>query len=200
MYVIGEEGKKKKYSRGVEKATRHMLKAFVAGTSGGDHRHRPFDHECFSGLISLIDSLLHLDPKRRMTADGALRHHYMVNHIARVERQEFRKEYVRDWLDLKENVLTKGRRKTMGPPISMMEQLQGSQSTPPTNMPGGNGGDSMSEKELKRKAFLTGASTPGGSGAADDGDDLYNLDDLLGKSGPGTSSLPLKKKPRYSGM
>jgi len=200
MYVIGEEGKKKKYSRGVEKATRHMLKAFVAGTSGGDHRHRPFDHECFSGLISLIDSLLHLDPKRRMTADGALRHHYMVNHIARVERQEFRKEYVRDWLDLKENVLTKGRRKTMGPPISMMEQLQGSQSTLPTNMPGGNGGDSMSEKELKRKAFLTGASTPGGSGAADDGDDLYNLDDLLGKSGPGTSSLPLKKKPRYSGM
>merc|ERR1712183_375512 len=100
MYVIGDEGRKKKYSRGVEKALRHMMRA----ASGGDSVPEELD-----GLISLIDDLLHLDPKKRMTADEALRHRYLVDHAVRVERPEYRERYVRDWLDLKENVLSKGK-------------------------------------------------------------------------------------------
>jgi len=183
MYVIGDEGKKKKYSRGVEKALRHMLRAF-----GSDHE------EDFSGLRSLIDGLLHLDPKKRMTADEALRHQYMMNHSAHVERQEFRQNYVKDWLDLKENVLTKGKssKSTIrdsfggggGGKSRSMEQ-QKSETTPPMN-----GGGGSAEKELKRKAFLIGASSSGGG--VDDGDDLYNLDDLLGPSS--------SKKPKFSEM
>mmetsp|Transcript_41576 Transcript_41576/g.88584 ORF Transcript_41576/g.88584 Transcript_41576/m.88584 type:complete len:700 (-) Transcript_41576:196-2295(-) len=221
MYVIGDEGKKKKYSRGVEKALRHMLRAFIAGTSGSDQHHQPqaqqpLNEECFSGLISLIDGLLHLDPERRMTADEALNHQYMVNHAAHVERPEFRKDYVRDWLNLKENVLAKGKRsrsgsrptalpddsgggdgKTKKLPVPMDQQKQ-NEKYPPMN---GGRGIGMTEKELKRKALSIASLSSrigvrGGSGCADDGDDLYNLDDLLRDNGSGLSTL--NKKPKFS--
>lgn len=175
MYVIGDEGKKKKYSRGVEKAIRYMLRAFGNNNVEND----------FSGLISLIDGLLHLDPKKRMTADEALRHPYMMSHSVQVERQEFRQNYVKDWLDLKENVLTKGKSSK-----SRMRDSFAGRKSPIEQIceapPAANG--SSAEKELKRKAFLIGAS----SGV--DGDDLYNLDDLLG------SSSPSSKKPKFSDM
>jgi len=162
MYVIGEEGKKKKYNRGVEKALRHLLRAFSDSAEAD-----------YAGLISLIDGLLHLDPKKRMTADEALRHQYMMNHSAQIERQEFRQKYVKDWLDLKENVLTKGKspKSTLLGSLLIEGEGQGEQgtNTPP---PSAN----SAENEMKRKAFLIGAS----SGV--DGDDLYNLDDLLGPS------------------
>ena len=155
MYVIGEEGKKKKYGRGVQKAIRAMLK-----NSFGDSAEQEF-----SGLIGLIDGMLHLDPKRRMTADDALRHQYMVNHSMQIERPEFRQIYVTNWLDLKESVLTKGK----SPKSTLFDafaQRPAEQSETPVN--------GAAEKEMKRKAFLIGAS------AGADGDDLYNLDDILG--------------------
>merc|ERR1712008_291558 len=114
-----------------------------------------------------------------MTADQALSHQYMVNHLARVERQEFQREYVMDWLDLKQNVLTKGKT-TMRPPMSVMDQRQESERAHPVN---GDDGGSMTKNEFKRKAFLMGASPSsgigGGIGRVEDQDDLYNLDDLL---------------------
>ena len=174
MYVIGEEGKKKKYTRGVEKALRHMLRAF-----GNDHVESDF-----SGLRSLIDGLLHLDPTKRMTAEEALRHPYMMNHSVQTERPEYCQSYVKDWLDLKENVLTKGKstkshvRESFAGRTSPIQQL--SEAVPSAAI-------GSAEKELKRKAFLIGASS------GTDGDDLYNLDDLLGSS---SSS----KKPKYSDM
>lgn len=175
MYVIGDEGKKKKYSRGVEKAVRHMLRAFST------------EHESkYSGLISLIDGLLHLDPKKRMTADEALGHQYIMNFSAQIERQEFCQNYVTDWLDLKENVLTKGKS-----PKSIIRDTfvsrsktraeQHKRKTPPQMI-----GDSAAE-QLRMNAYSINAST-GGSGP-EDVDDLYNLDDLLGTSRPKKSKL-----------
>jgi serine/threonine protein kinase len=168
MYVIGDEGKKKKYPRAVEKAVRHMLGVFGSN----------LDAE-FSGLISLIDGLLHLDPKRRMTADEALGHQFMRNYSMQVERQDFRQKYVKDWLELKENVLTKGQssKSSIRDRFAVGKKRAKAGTSESTNHNGGS-----AEKELKRKAFLIGAS----SGA--DGDDLYNLDDLLSSS----------KKPKFS--
>lgn len=94
MFVIGDEGKMKKYPRGVEKALHALL-----GANGNNAK------DDFASLFSLIDSLLHLDPTKRMTANEALRHQYMMNHSAHIESQEFCHKYVHDWLDLKENVL-----------------------------------------------------------------------------------------------
>ncbi|KAL3803540.1 hypothetical protein HJC23_014088 [Cyclotella cryptica] len=152
MYVIGEDNKKKKYSRGVEKAIRHMLKSFESGNIGD-----------YSGFISLLDGVLHLDPKQRMTAAQALQHPFMVHHAAHVQDQEFRQSYVKDWLELKEHVLTRGKSSKAGENghyvgIGLSQN--------------GNSG----VKESKRKAFIFEAS----SGDLDD--DLYNLDDILGSS------------------
>ncbi|KAL7506486.1 hypothetical protein ACHAXN_004987 [Cyclotella atomus] len=148
MYVIGDDNKKKRYPRGVVKALRHMLKPFE-GANIDD----------YSDLISLLDGILHLDPKERLTADEALRHSYMARHSAHVQDQEFRQSYVKDWLQLKENVLTKGNSST-------------------TNKNGGygdlakarNGNGGSATKDSKRKAF------------GDDEDDLYNLDDIIRSS------------------
>ena len=146
MYVLGDEGKKKKYNRGVEKALRHMLKS----SKDADKK--------FTGLISLLDGLLHLDPKKRLTAEQALDHPYIRNYSAQIDRKEFQQIYVNDWLELKENVLTKGK-----------------SSKARRNKPGGASKESgQSSDDLKRKALLMNASS-----GADEGDDLYDLGDLL---------------------
>jgi histone-lysine N-methyltransferase SETD2 len=154
MYVLGDEGKKKKYNRGVEKALRHMLKLSKD------------EEEDLAGLISLLDGLLHLDPKKRLTAEQALDHPYIRNHSAQIDRKEFQQKYVNDWLELKENVLTKGkssksRRDNFG------SSSRASEFDEPVE----------SSEDLKRKALLMSASS-----GTDGGDDLYDLGDLLGPS------------------
>jgi serine/threonine protein kinase len=144
MFVIGDEGKKKKYNRGVVKALRALLRA------DGDSAETEF-----ASLINLIDALLHLDPKKRMTADEALRHQYMVNHSAHVERQEFCQNYVEDWRDLKENVLAKKSSKS-----SILDNKRIAPST-------ANG---RAADEMKRRSFLIDASS-----GVEDGDDLYDF-------------------------
>jgi serine/threonine protein kinase len=151
MYVIGDEGKKKKYNRGVEKALRHMLKSSKDA------------EEDFSGLISLLDGLLHLDPKKRLTAEQALDHPYIRNYSAQIDRKDFQQTYVNDWLELKENVLTKGK-SSKSKRGSISSTLGGSMSKEPAE----------SSEDLKRKALLMSASS-----GADGGDDLYDLGDLL---------------------
>ena len=163
MYVLGDEGKKKKYSRGIEKALRHMLKLSKEM------------EEDYSGLISLLDGLLHLDPKKRLTAEQALDHPYIRNHSAQIDRKEFQQNYVKDWLDLKENVLTKGKstkskRDSYGSSFGV----------------GGMKESVESSEDLKRKALLMSASS-----GADGGDDLYDLGDLL---------EPSSKKTKFSEM
>lgn len=151
MYVLGDEGKKKKYNRGVEKALRHMLKLSKD------------EEEDFAGLVSLLDGLLHLDPKKRLTAEQALDHPYIRNHSAQIDRKEFQQKYVNDWLELKENVLTKGK----------------SSKSKRDNFGSSFGGGGFNEpvessEDLKRKALLMSASS-----GTDGGDDLYDLGDLL---------------------
>ena len=161
MHVIGDGGKKKKYVRGVEKALRHMVKSFESDTQ-----------EDFAGLTNLLDGLLHLDPKKRMSADQALRHPYFMNHLAQVELKEYRENYVKDWLDLKENVLTKGK----SPVSTLKETLANGEAKTRKN--------GEEEETTTRRAFLFDTSTLDG-----DGDELYNLDDLLGGSA---------KRPKYA--
>jgi serine/threonine protein kinase len=162
MYVLGDEGKKKKYSRGIEKALRHMLKLSKEM------------EEDYSGLISLLDGLLHLDPKKRLTAEQALDHPYIRNHTAQIDRKEFQQNYVKDWLDLKENVLTKGKSS------KSKRDSYGSFGV------GGITESVESSEDLKRKALLMSASS-----GADGGDDLYDLGDLL---------EPSSKKTKFSEM
>ena len=161
MHVIGDGGKKKKYVRGVEKALRHMVKSFESDTQ-----------EDFAGLTNLLDGLLHLDPKKRMSANQALRHPYFMNHLAQVELKEYRENYVKDWLDLKENVLTKGK----SPVSTLKETLANGEAKTRKN--------GEEEETTTRRAFLFDTSTLDG-----DGDELYNLDDLLGGSA---------KRPKYA--
>lgn len=159
MFVIGDEGKKKKYARGVDKALRHLLRAQSREDQAG-----------FAGLVSLIDALLHLDPKKRMTADEAMRHQYMVSYSAQIERQEFRQNFVKDWLDLKESVLSRGK--------SSKSRILDSLIVNPTN----DNSRSAERKESKRNAFLIGASSPPSAAAEEDGDDLYNFSSGLSPS------------------
>ena len=146
MYVLGDEGKKKRYNRGVEKALRHMLKLSKDA------------EEDFAGLVSLLDGLLHLDPKERLTAEQALDHPFIRNHSAQIDRKEFQQKYVNDWLELKENVLTKGK----------------SSKSKRNNVDSGSKEPVGNPEDLKRKALLMSASS-----ATDGGDDLYDLGDLL---------------------
>mmetsp|Transcript_29350 Transcript_29350/g.60883 ORF Transcript_29350/g.60883 Transcript_29350/m.60883 type:complete len:2232 (+) Transcript_29350:358-7053(+) len=150
--IIGGDGKKKRYKRGVEKALRHMLK--TPNGSADD----------FFELISLIDDMLHLDPKRRITADKALRHPYMLNHEANMENDRFRRQYVKDWLTLKENILSKGSKTS--------KHYAFIETTCSTNQNQNLG----SSADLKRKAYSIGNSFAGGE------DELYNLEEIIGAS------------------
>lgn len=85
----------KRYRRGVEKALRHML------------REGSFDVEQYNGAIDLIDKMLHLDPKQRITADEALGHEFMVAHIQQINSDEFRSNFVKDWNLMKSKVMAK---------------------------------------------------------------------------------------------
>ncbi|KAL3817761.1 hypothetical protein ACHAXA_002405 [Cyclostephanos tholiformis] len=147
MFVMGDDGKKKKYHRGVVKALRSLLKA--DDTSAETE---------FASLINLIDALLHLDPKKRMTADEALRHQYIINHTVQIERQEFCQNFVKDWRALKENVLT---RKSSKSCILDKRKFDNSET---------NGSSAGPENESKRRAFLMDASL-----SSEDGDDLYDF-------------------------
>jgi serine/threonine protein kinase len=81
----------KKYKRGVEKAIRHMLTE-----SGG--------REC-EGAIDLLAQMLHLDPKKRITAVDTLKHHYMLDYLENCNSKSFQRDYVKGWLALKEKLL-----------------------------------------------------------------------------------------------
>eukprot|EP00980_Cylindrotheca_fusiformis_P023513 scaffold10551_cov63-Cylindrotheca_fusiformis.AAC.2 len=101
-----------------------------------------------TSAIDLIDKMLQLDPRKRITAVGALQHEFMQDYTEQCTSQEYRDNFVNDWMSLK-NSLTRP-----------------------------NETDELKQRErgIKRKAMLMAASkTPAGGG-----DDLYDMDDLLG--------------------
>lgn len=81
----------KKYKRGVEKAICHMMTEI-------ESRER-------EGAIDLLGRMLHLDPMKRISAVDTLKHHYMLDYLENCNSDSFRREYVKDWLALKERLL-----------------------------------------------------------------------------------------------
>jgi len=129
---------RKKYKRGVEKAFQYLMK--------------DEDAQKHSGALSLLARMLHLDPKKRITAAEALSHEYMAGYIEKSGDESFRKQYVSEWTQLKSKLTGSDK----------MEEDQSDQQ----------------QKSLKRKAnFLAAASA-----MDNDEDDLYDMDDLLGSN------------------
>mmetsp|Transcript_36663 Transcript_36663/g.88849 ORF Transcript_36663/g.88849 Transcript_36663/m.88849 type:complete len:1800 (-) Transcript_36663:303-5702(-) len=78
----------KKYPPGVVKALTTMLK---------DEAPKHVD------AIDLIDKMLRLDPRERVTAEEALQHKFMQDYVEQSNEAEFRDKFVNDWISLKRN-------------------------------------------------------------------------------------------------
>jgi serine/threonine protein kinase len=149
----------KKYKRGVEKAFRYLLKDSGLDVEGD-----------YPGALDLLEQMLHLDPAERITPTEALQHEFMAKHKDKIKSAEYRKQFVMDWMSLRDSVLLDKDPSKSG----------GSSGKSPLN---GRGllQKSVGEKETKRKAMLLEATAGDGE---DDDDDLYNMDDILDDSKP----------------
>lgn len=136
----------KKYKRGVSKAIKHLLKGS--------------DVAPYEGAIDLIEAMLHLDPKKRITAREALKHEYMIQYLENCNTNSFRGQFVDDWMKVKRKLVSSSR--------SEMDQA------------------TAKDKTLKRKAMLEAAKHLSTVEADEEVDDLYNIDDVL-MSGNGSS-------------
>lgn len=103
----------KKYMPGVSKALHSML---------GDEAKK------LANAIALIDQMLQLDPRNRITAVGALQHEFMQEYTEQSANEEFRDGFVNDWMSQK------------------------------TSLMGSNVNESEAERGIKRKAMLMAAS------------------------------------------
>ena len=144
----------KKYKRGVEKAFQYLLKDSGLDVEGD-----------YPGALDLLEQMLHLDPAERITPTEALQHEFMAKHKDKIKSAEYRKQFVKDWMSLRDSVLLdKDPSKTGKSPLNGRGLLQ----------------RSVGEKETKRKAMLLEAT----AGDGGDDDDLYNMDDILDDSKP----------------
>jgi len=134
---------RKKYARGVEKALNYMLK--------DDDEIRKH-----AGAIDLLEKMIHLDPKKRITAEDALRHDYILGYVENCKSPLFWRKYVNDWIFLKSKT------------------VRSTQSEEEDEKPR----ERSLRKNLKRKAITVDAPTH----LDDDEDGLYDMDELLGGS------------------
>ena len=127
----------KKYKRGVQKAFQHMMQE-------DDYK----EHE---KAIDLIAAMVHLDPRKRISAVDALKHEYMIQYVEDCATEGFRNQFVQDWMSLKERL------------------VYGSK--------GEEDEARLKEQSAKRSAVML---TTKDSVLGDDVDDLYDMDDIIG--------------------
>jgi hypothetical protein len=129
----------KKYKRGVQRALRHMM---------GDEESKKH-----SLALNLVEQMLHLDPTKRITAGDALKHECMVAFIENCSSDSFRRQYVNDWLALKQKFMH-------------------------ASMAADNHAH-MQESTMKRKTLLMTASAANDDDDVNDG--LYDMDEIIGE-------------------
>jgi len=149
----------KKYKNGVDKALRYMFH-----DSGRENA------QDYAGILSLLEKMLILDPRKRLSASEALEHNSMSDYVEWTRTDEYRKKFVEDWKRLKESLCS--------------EEDDGSSGRESFGMMAGNG-HSYSNGNL---------STSGGNGASsykrpssyldsnlgdNDADGLYDISDLV---------------------
>jgi len=126
---------KKAYKRAVKKAFEHMMK--------------PQDYQVHENAIDLIAQMLHLDPKKRITAIDALQHDCLQNYIEHCRHADFQRRFVQDWLSLKRDLLSLSPRK---------------------------GNQDKKKRSFPRKIMLEAMAV---ASSTVDSDDLYNMQDLF---------------------
>eukprot|EP01083_Nonionella_stella_P067169 177473_1 len=129
--------------------------------------------EHYSGVLSLLERMLVLDPRKRMSAMDALEHPSMTEFVSWRMEDVYRTKFVDDWNSLKESLCseapTEAKANGNGLPSMNMNGIDlGAFST---NM------SSSSSFPFKRQASYLDTNL----GKSDD-DGLYDLDDIIGGS------------------
>ncbi len=81
----------KKYKSGVEKALRYMFKD-----------NTEVNADTYSCILQLLEKMLVLDPRRRLSAIDALEHPLMTDFISKSTEESFRQQFVKDWIAMRE--------------------------------------------------------------------------------------------------
>ncbi len=163
----------KKYKSGLVKALTYMFR---------DGNRNNVDD--YAGLLSLLERMLNLDPKKRMSASEALEHSSMTDYTSQTTNEEFHKTFAEDWKALKENLCAEDASEETkdgnANGIAMKNNYGG-------YMMGGNrAGLSSSSLGLNSMSAMAPYKRPSSfldaqvGVRANDGDDLYDLGDALG--------------------
>jgi histone-lysine N-methyltransferase SETD2 len=166
----------KKYKSDVAKALRFMLRE-----TGKDQIHV---QDC-EPIISLLENILILDPRKRLSAADALEHSSMTNYEENTTMDSFRQTFVKDWTNLKEylrsndeNVPTEG---------SKYGNENGYNPSGAKIIEGASASLSSSLGLTKRPASVLDSELD-----HDDNDDLYDITELAGNNGEGENTKRAK--------